>query len=181
MLKDSLHPNTAAMLQAWKRITKSPTNVDGGPSAYEYPGLLGRLFIIETTREDFYPFRIAGEHLTGLLGRNLIGTDFLDLWARSDRVLVRALLESVSNGDRPGLLRGFGETSHGRRLETEIAVAPLKGSRQQQSRLLCLYQTLGGEAMLQDRSIWTHRVRGLYPPEPVHKEKPLRLVVSNHP
>lgn len=179
MLNNSLHPNTTAMLQAWKRITNTPNQADGGPSAYEYPGLLGRLFVIESTRKGFFPFRIAGDKLSSILGRNLIGTDFLDLWTGPDRLLVAALIESVTNEDRPGLLRGFGETSHGRRAEIEVAVAPLGSAISGRNRMLCLYQTLGGEAMLQNRSIWSHRITSVYPPEPIPNARNLHLVASN--
>lgn len=179
MLNNSVHPNTAAMLQAWRRITNSPNDVDGGPSAHEFPGLLGRLFVIETTRKNFMPFRIAGDDLSQILGRNLIGTDFLNLWSGADRSLTSALLESVANEDKPGLLRGFGQTSLGRRVEIEVAVAPLKNGYAGQDRMLCLYQTLGGEAMLQNRSIWTHRITSIIPPEPKHTAQALRLVANN--
>lgn len=179
MLNNCLHPNTAAMLQAWRRITRSPNDVDGGPSAHEYPGLLGRLFVVESLRNSFAPFRIAGDELTTILGRNLIGTDFLGLWTGADRSLVSALIESVTYEDRPGILRGFGETSLGHRVELEISIAPLKDKAIGRNRMLCLYQTLGGEAMLHNRSIWTHRVRSISPPEPIMKPANLRLVANN--
>lgn len=178
MLKSSLHPNTNAMLQAWQRMTSSPGDIDGGPSAHEYPGLLGKLFVIESMRKGFAPFRIAGSELSDILGRDLIGTDFLDLWQDTDRLFSEALITSVTNEDRPGILRGIGETSQGRRLEIEIAVAPLAEEATGRRRLLCLYQTLGGEAMLQHRSIWTHRIRSIHPPEPLARKANLRLVAS---
>lgn len=167
------------MLQAWRRITASPHDVEGGPSAHEYPGLLSRLFVIETTRKAFAPFRIAGSELPDILGRNLIGTDFLDLWTGADRLLVTALLESIAQDDGPGIIRGFGQTSLGRRSEIEIAIAPLGHDTSGPNRMLCLYQMLGGENMLQNRSIWSHRIRSLYPPEPGTDTKSLRLVASN--
>lgn len=179
MLNNSLHPNTTVMLQAWQRIMSAPHDIDGGPSADDYPGLLGRLFIVEALRPDFAPFRIAGDDLTNVLGRNLVGTDFLNLWVGPDRQLVAALLNCVTQEDKPGLLRGFGETSRGRRIEVEIAIAPLRGRRAGGNRLLCLYQTLGGEAMLKDRSVWSHRVRNLVAPEPSRSGAQLRLVSNN--
>ena len=166
------------MLQAWQRMIESPEDIDGGPSAQEYPGLLGKLFVIESMRKGFAPFRIAGSELSGILGRNLIGTDFLDLWHGTDRLLTEALIIGVTNEDRPGLVRGIGETSQGRRVEIEIAIAPLSNIVTGKNRLLCLYQTLGGEAVLQHRTIWTHRLRSVYPPEPQLKKPNLRLVAS---
>lgn len=179
MLRNSLHPNTSAMLQAWQRITAAPHDVEGGPSADEYPGLLGRLFVIDTARKSFAPFRIAGDDLSDILGRNLIGTDFLDLWRTADRMLIEALLECIAFEDRPGLLRGYGQTSMGRRTEIEIAIAPLAASNAGPSRMLCLYQTLGGETMLNNRFIWSHRIKSVYPPEPTSNPNTLKLVASN--
>ncbi len=179
MVKNTLHPNTKALLQAWRRITATPHDVDGGPSAHEHPGLLNRLFVIEASRNDILPFRIAGSDLAGILGRNLIGTNFLDLWMHADKSLVTALIESIAQEDRPGIIRGIGQTSLGRRAEIEIALAPLGHASAGPNRLLCLYQTLGGENMLQDRTIWSHKIRSIYPPEPLIEPASLRLVASN--
>ena len=179
MLKNSMHPNTKAMLLAWQRITAAPHDIQGGPSAHEYPSLLGRLFVIETAREGFAPFRIAGDELTEILGRNIIGTDFLDLWLGSDRSLISALLESVAYANKPGMVRAIGQTSTGRRTEIELAIAPLGQQTASPNRMLCLYQTLGGENMLHNRSIWTHQIRSIYPPEPIVEANNLRLVASN--
>ncbi len=179
MVKNTLHPNTTAMLQAWRRITSTPHDVEGGPSAHEYPGLLSRLFVIETSRTGVLPFRIAGSDLAEILGRNLIGTNFLDLWMYADKSLVTALLESILQEDRPGIIRGIGQTSLGRRAEIEIAIAPLGQASAGPNRLLCLYQTLGGENMLQNRTIWSHKIRSIHPPEPLMQSASLRLVASN--
>lgn len=178
MSKSSLHPNTSAMLQAWKRITSAPEDIEGGPSADEFPGLLGRLFVIEYRESGFVPFRIAGEELNTILGRNLVGTDFLNLWVGPDRALAAALLQCIISEDEPGLLRGFGETSRRRRVEVELAIAPLTDHHAGGARLLCLYQTLGGEAMLHRQTVWTHRIRSVYPPEPPARPANLRLVSS---
>jgi len=179
MLKNNMHPNTKAMLLAWKRITAAPYDIEGGPYADEYPSLLGRLFVIETARKDFAPFRIAGDELTEILGRNIIGTDFLDLWRGADRSLISALLESVAYADKPGMVRAIGQTSTGRRTEVELAIAPLGQQTTSPNRMLCLYQTLGGENMLQNRSIWSHKIRSIYPPAPTLQANNLRLVASN--
>lgn len=179
MSTSSLHPNTSAMLQAWTRITKSPDDVDGGPSAEDFPELLGRLFIIESSHSGFMSFRIAGDQLSSVLGRNLIGTNFLSLWIGPDRELASALLQCIISENRPGLLRGYGETSHNRRVEIEIAIAPLGRQRSGRDKFLCLYQTLGGEAMLNNKSVWSHRIRSLHPPEPERRPANLRLVQNN--
>ena len=179
MHKNSLHPNTAVMLEAWQRISHAHTVTDEGPSAYDHPGLLGRLFVIEVTRSNYAPFRVTGDDLSQILGRNLIGTNFLDLWTGPDREFVEALMKCVMHEERPGLLRGFGQTSGARRVDIELALAPLGQHLPLRNRLLGLYQTLGGEAMLQNRSIWSHRVQAIFPPEAPQKRANLRLVTNN--
>lgn len=179
MLESSLHPNTSAMLQAWRRLIISPQDTAGGPAAGDYPELLARLFTVDVNETGEAIFRAAGEDLTSILGRDLIGTNFLQLWVGPDRALVSGLLDSIINEGGPGLLRGFGETNQGRRVEIEIAMAPLEGRGAARNRIICLYQTLGGEAMLNDRSIWIHRLRSIFPPEPPLKGSTLRLVADN--
>lgn len=179
MKKKDLHPNTAAMLRAWLRITKTPGAVDSGPSAYEFPELLGRLFVIETTRSGFTSFRIAGEGLTRFLGQNLVGTDFLDLWKSSDHDLLTAFLNCVTKGDSPGILRAVGETNLGRHSEVEIALAPLSTQKMGGRRMLGLYQSLGGEAMILKSNLRTHLVRSIELPYPDFQSPSLKLVASN--
>lgn len=180
MLSGIMHANTKAMLQAWQRMTSSGQSENTGPSADDYPGLLGRLFVVEQVLPDIVTFRIAGETLPILLGRNLVGSNFLDLWTGADRQLVTALLASILEDSRPGVIRLSGETHHGRRLDVEISIAPLEQRMNGGKRFLCLYQTLGGEAMLKSQPINTHKVKSIYPPEassnPARTKPFLRLV-----
>lgn len=179
MQKNGLHPNTTAMLQAWQRITNTPGTVHEGPSAHEYPDLLGRLFVLQATRPDNIAFRIAGDGLVDILGRNLIGTNFLDLWKNSDAKLLSAYLECVTNGNNPGIIRGISETQTGRHAQVELALAPLTSKNGQHGRLIGLYQTLGGEAMLRESQIRTHYISSMELPKPDLTPTSLKLVASN--
>ena len=179
MQKNELHPNTTAMLQAWRRITSAPGNIHKGPSADQYPELLGRLFVIESTRSGYFVFRIAGDDLTGLFSRNLVGTNLLDLWQNDDRALLLAFLEGVANGNNPGIIRAIGETRLGRHSEVELALAPLKKKPGHGRRLLGLYQTLGGNAAVNASTIWTHYLRSIDLPYPELESPKLQLVASN--
>ena len=173
MLSGILHANTKALLLAWQRMIKNGNLDYAGPSADDYPGLLGNLFIIEEVRPNVVPFRIAGETLPDLLDRELVGTNFLDLWTGTDRQFASALLASVAEHRRPGVIRLYGETRRGRRLDVEISIAPLGQRTTNGERFLCLYQTLGGEAMLNGQPITAHKIKSLYPPE--EESKPLGL------
>ena len=180
MLSGILHANTKAMLLAWQRMIKNGNLDYAGPSADDYPGLLGGLFVIEQVRADIVPFRITGDALPDLLARDLVGTNFLDLWTGSDRRLASALLASIVQDKRPGVIRLSGATDQHRQLDIEISIAPLEQKTKGANRFLCLYQTLGGEAMLRGQPITSHKIKSLYPPEveskPVRKKPHLRLV-----
>ncbi len=167
------------MLQAWQRVTNSTDSLLDGPSAHEYPDLLGCLFVIEITSTGFAAFRIAGGNLDKVLDHKLVGTNFLDLWKESDRSLLAAFLECVAKGHNPGVIRAIGETDLGRHSEVELALAPLARSSAHHRRLLGLYQTLGGDAMMRHSKLKTHHVRSIELPYPDLKPVNLKLVASN--
>jgi hypothetical protein len=64
----------------------------------------------------------------------------------------------------PATLRARGETIDRQRLEIEVLLAPLVGRGSVQSRILGLFQPLGGEALLRGRPLVRLMVMGLYPP-----------------
>ncbi len=175
----TMHPNTRAMLQAWRRMTAQPDRIEGGPSVQDYPDLLGRLFILQPGPGTALPFRIAGDSLPGQIGRPLAGTDFMDLWAEADRKLLRAFVDTVLREDRPGLVRAMGDTARGDRTCIEIAFAPLGRSGASRGRLLGLYQQIGTEDLAGSRPVVIHRIRSLFPPESPSRNRGLRLVANN--
>ena len=174
-----MHPNSEAMLEAWKQMTADPSELEGGPVAQDYPGLLGCLFILQGGHPGKLPFRIAGDHLADLFGRNLVGTDFLDLWAAEDRALVSAFAAKVLSDDQPGLFRGIGETGKGRQVNIEIAFAPLGRASGSRGRILALYQVLNCDQRSGPPLVARHRLSGLFPPEPQRPAAHLRLVANN--
>ncbi|MEL7480489.1 MAG: PAS domain-containing protein [Pseudomonadota bacterium] len=179
MTRTMMHPNTRAMLHAWRRMSASPEDLDGGPSVQDYPGILGRLFILHTGPRMNLPFRIVGDQLPGLIGKPLIGTDFLSLWLERDRRLLTAFLDKIVAEDRPGLLRAHGDTRRGTPVEIEMTFAPLGHGGSTPTRLLGLYQTLESEPSERAPSIVTHRLKSLYPPEAPSQSVSLRVVANN--
>ncbi len=181
MADHAIHPNTQAMLQAWKRMSSRTQSNSGGPAADDYPGLLSRLFVLSPKKGGSVPFRIAGEKLPGLLGHDLSQVDFLTLFEGADRSVVCALAEAVASEQSPGLLRVWGETAARARIQLEIAIAPLNGGRSGTPRLLGLYQTLGDESVLCGRPIETHNVTAAVMPERRPAKPSLRLIANNSP
>lgn len=179
MTDRAVHPNTKAILSAWKRLSSVHTGDMDEPKAEDFPNLLGNLFVIKRADAGIWPFSTAGNDMTARLGRELIDQDFLSLWRGRDFDLVSAQLDAIRFGSAPGIMRGRGETLSGQRVELEVALAPLKATSTGTDRLLGLYQLLGGEGLLEGRPIWRHSISAIYPPEVQRGEPFLRLVANN--
>ncbi|WP_335611945.1 PAS domain-containing protein [Hyphomonas oceanitis] len=180
----SLHPNTRILVDAWRRMGRTPsTNTVDDPRVAEHPELMTQLFVVQHSREYGWLFRTAGQGLSGLLGRDLTNHDFLQLWSGPDREMMAHFMEAVRFDGAPGIIRGRGETLTGQRVEVEITLMPLvrpgSGAHNDTPRLLGLYQTLGGEPMLKGRPIWRHRISMLVPPDTRSEGPQLRLVTAN--
>jgi len=181
MMDRVLHPNTKTLLDAIDRLNAEPGLYSVEPEATNHPDLIDCLFVLEQTEEGAWVFCRAGEQISKTLGRELEGHDYLDLWTGQDRKMHAAFLSSVSECLKAGTLRCRGETLTGERIDIEITVAPLIGRGQSQTnpRLLGLYQTLGGAALLRGRPVWRHRLTAIFPPD-IHEVRPqLKLVANN--
>ena len=177
MQQRMMHPNTRILLDAWRRMAAEPDQLDQGPQASEYPSLLDRLFVLRQASDGTWVFSNNGSALERLIGRELGDQDFLGLWSGNDRMIVSALLESTSAIGEPAIIRMAGETLRGNRCDMEMPLTPLNG--RSGMRILGLYQSLGGEAMLQGRTIWRHRITSLRMPERREPEPRIRLVARN--
>ncbi|MEL6258246.1 MAG: PAS domain-containing protein [Pseudomonadota bacterium] len=179
MIHHTLHPNTRALLQAWTRIASHPQRVSEGPSADDYPGLLNRLFVLGTDGDDRAPFRITGEKLPELLGRDVAELDFMSFWQGHDRPIIWGLLGAVAACSSPALIKARGSTLSGRTSDLEIAIAPLEGSGVKKKRLLGLYQNLSPDTVLGGHPLARHRLNAVVMPQPRGSKSRLRLVASN--
>ncbi len=177
MLDTSLHPNTQAMLQAWRRMAAGAA--DMAAASGDFPEIVSRLFVIEASNANRAPFRLSGERMPALLGRDTSTLDFLTFWTGQDRGMIAGLLETIRLENEPGVIRAYGETIDGRRVELEIALAPLDRPTTRSGRMLGLYQTLGGEPMIGGRPIQRHRLAAVLLPEPKAAGFHLRLIASN--
>lgn len=170
------HPNTQAVLDAWRRLSEGQIN-DDGPTTDDYPGLVGRLFVLNHVADRDYSFRRVGYALERLFGRALAEHNFLSIWNEPDRLLVSAALASATIDRGPVLIHARGETLAGRRVDLEFALAPLFGSRSGSARFLGLCQTMTPEEVLGGRPLRRLQAIALYPPAP-HQRPAIRLVSS---
>ncbi|MDZ4761456.1 MAG: PAS domain-containing protein [Alphaproteobacteria bacterium] len=171
------HPNTEAVLDAWRRLSGGHDH-DSGPTTDDYPGLVGRLFVLSRVSERDYPFRRVGHELERLFGRALDEHNFLSLWNEPDRFLVSAALGSARADRGPALVRARGETLDGRRLDLEFALAPLLGSVGSPGRFLGVCQSTTPDVALAGRPLRRLRAIAVYPPAPPRDHADIRLVSS---
>lgn len=157
------HPNTLAVLEAWRRLSEGDTYADG-PTTDDYPGLVGRLFVLKQVADQDYSFRRVGPALERLFGRQLTEHNFLSIWNEADRDLVSATLASATVERGPALLRARGETLTGKRVELEFALAPLAGNTG--TRYLGICQAMTSEEALGARPLRRLQATAVYPPAP---------------
>lgn len=179
MLDRAVHPNTKSMLLAWRKLAYEPAFTVSARTAPDFPQILGRFFVLQKAEEGVWPFRIAGEGLSHLFARDLREQNILGLFRRDDHDLLKAMLSTVSASDEPALIMAQGETLHRRRVDVEIALAPLDPPGSGTHRVLGLYQTLGGEPMLEGRPIHRHILTTVHLPRSRKSEPRLKLVASN--
>jgi hypothetical protein len=157
------HPNTQAVLDAWRRLGEGASN-SVGPSTDDYPGLVNRLFVLHYSGDYDFSFRRVGYAMERLFGRQLADHSFLSIWNEPDRRLVGAAL-AASVADRgPSLIRARGETLTGRRVDIEFALAPLFGRPHQAPRFLGLCQPMSPEELLNGRPLRRLQTIALFPP-----------------
>jgi len=173
----TIHPHTRILLDAWRRMAANPDQIATGPQASAYPELLDCLFVLTKTSEGLWVFSNAGDSINRVVGRELEGHDFQSLWSGNDRRIMSALIETTSQEGEPSIVRLAGETLQGYRCDIEVSLAPLKS--RSGFKMLGLYQSLGGEAMLRGRSIWRHRILSLRMPDRRTRTPRIRLVASN--
>lgn len=181
MNKKVLHPNTLTLLSAWERMTCPDMDDQAIPKTSDHPDLIDSLFVLEQKEPDIWIFRNAGDQMSKLLGRALGDHNFPDLWTGHDRAMLLSFMSSVQQTQLPGILKARGETLTGQRIDMELTLAPLKrlSETSGKTRLLGLYQTLGGAGMLMGRPIWRHRLTAVYPPDFQEERARLQLVASN--
>lgn len=171
------HPNTQALLDAWRRLSLGATATVGGPTTEDYPDLVGRLFVLNHVGDRDYCLRRVGYAMERLFGRQLVEHNFLSLWSEPDRRLVAAALVAAAADRGPAIIRARGETLTGRRVDLEFALAPLLGGDGVPRRFLGLCQSMTGEDLLNGRPLRRLQAIALFPPAPNH-DPAIRLVSS---
>ena len=104
--------------------------------------------------------------------------DFARFFLAPDLAMLQALIGACSAAGEPGIARVTAETACGKQLGAEILLTPLKVDATLGDRYLGLFQSLGGEAFLDERPIRFMRLGSIHPPM-AKAPKGMRLVVVN--
>lgn len=172
------HSYTRALIDAWKRLAPGG-DIDAGPHAAEYPGLIDNLFVLSFSPKADLEFRNAGVGMERLFGRELVEHDFLSLWRNDNRVEVMAAAADAIDAHAPVVLRTSANTIGDETVELEFTLAPIGNSTSKQPRFLGLCQivTRPPQAFnLASGSLELHSIERHTEPKP---RPQLRLVVSN--
>jgi hypothetical protein len=171
------HPYTQAVLDAWRRLADGQASGDG-PTTEDFPGLVGNLFVLNHVGERDYSFHRVGCSIEKLFGRQLAEHNFLSLWTEPDRTLVSAALASAHADRGPAIVRARGETLDGRRIELELALAPLPSPGGKRDRFLGLCQSMTPDQALGGRPLRRLQAIAIYPPAPEPRTPAIHLVSS---
>ncbi len=172
------HSYTRALIDAWKRLAPGG-DIDAGPHAAEYPGLIDNLFVLSCSADTDLEFRNAGTGMEQLFGRDLIEHDFLSLWRNDNRVEVMAAAADAIDAHAPVVLRTSATTIGDETVELEFTLAPIGNSTSRQARFLGLCQIVTRAPRtlsLPHGSLELHSIERHTEPKP---RPQLRLVVSN--
>lgn len=180
MTPKELHPNTQTLIASWSRIVRSKAGTNNLPDPHRHPQIIPSLFVIEQDEGAGWLFRNVGSAIENLLGRDLQGHSYLSLWTEADRPMIDTFLSTVKRVGEPGVLTARASVLNDACISTEICHIPLYGAQTSPdapTRLLCLYQMVGGASLLNHRPVWRHELVSAHPPK--EQQPHIRLIVSN--
>jgi len=138
-----------------------------------------RLFMLGRLGPGQYQFRLLGDFVTDLHGRDLRGADFLRLWAADDRTSLQMALEAVRRRAEPLVVTCHAHANSRRRMRMEMAMAPLSGSGGEVDRFLGLYQPTSPVADLMGDAALTLSIHAIATPDTAADAFPrLRLAAT---
>lgn len=172
------HIYTRALIDAWKRLGPDG-DLEAGPEASEYPGLIDNLFVLSSTSGQDLEFRNVGSGMERMFGRELVEHDFLTLWRNHHRLEIIEAAASSATSHTPIVLRAAGATLGGEEIELEFTLAPISNTLAKTPRFLGLCQVVTHESRqlgLPPGSLSLRSIERDAEPQPRPR---LRLVVSN--
>jgi hypothetical protein len=131
------HATTREVFAYWDNCRGSraaPERSEIEPGAIR--SVLCDTFILTFDRRAGHPFRLAGTRLCALMGCELKGEPFADLWRDDSRKEIENLLKAIAE-ETVGLVASVrGETESGQTIDLELLLLPLGHRGRMPARLL---------------------------------------------
>ncbi|MEI9890810.1 MAG: PAS domain-containing protein [Caulobacteraceae bacterium] len=105
----------------------------------DFSDLVTQVFLIGREGSGAYPLRLAGALLDDLHRGPLVGLDFVQLWAATDRPRIQTAVEAALDSRRPLVATAQGRSSDAQ-AKLEILLAPLADGHGKVQRMLGFYQ-----------------------------------------
>lgn len=173
--EETFHPDIRALLAYGRALAGAGASPKKGGADQ----VLERLFVIQRMPDGRLPIRTFGAELVKLFGSDLRENDFAKLFLAPDQSLLMSLIASCEAANEPAIARITAETTEGRKLGAEMLLTPLNVDATMGDRFLGCFQSLGGEAFLDGRTIRRLRMGSLHPPAAKEPKSNMRLVVVN--
>lgn len=131
------HATTREVFAYWDNCRGdrlAPERSDIEPGAIR--SVLCDTFILTFDRKAGHPFRLAGTRLCALMGCELKGEPFADLWREDNRAEMESLLKTIAEETVGLVASASGETEDGHTLDLELLLLPLGHRGRMPARLL---------------------------------------------
>ena len=139
------HSNTEHLIGYWRSLRgvgPVPSRAAVDPSGFV--AVAPRTFIAGRDARDAFAFRLAGESLIDLHGRQLRGQTLSQAWRPLHRRRLEGLLESALSAGEPLVIAAEAWTAEGSHVRLEVLFLPLAGPSGCADRFLGLYQPHSG-------------------------------------
>lgn len=119
------HASSRDFFNYWdecRGVAVAPERNDLEPGPVRH--LLGDAFVLSYDRTGKHPFRVAGTRLCALLGRDLKGTAFLDLWNAESRREIDDLVGIVAEETLAAVCGLSADNGDGTKVHLELLLLP---------------------------------------------------------
>lgn len=143
------HAASRELYQYWNRVRgvePAPQRSVIEPS--DLRRILPDTFILEVSEPARYLVRLAGTRVCAIFGRELKGTDLLDLWQGEDRSAMATLAAAVSQDGAAAVVTVEGLTMREASVACELLLLPLRHGGPAFDRVLGSFAALGRPSWL---------------------------------
>ncbi len=142
------HATSRELFAYWNRVRRGqPAPARGDIEPSDIRRILADTFILEVLARDRYLIRLAGTRICSAYGREIKGTEFLDLWRDEDRNAVATLATAVSEDAAGAVVTLDAFSRRDKSVTCELLLLPLRHNTTRFNRIL------GSFSML-DRPYW---------------------------